>query len=100
MHSRYLDIAKALKERIKAGEWQVGDRLPPLRELGKECGANRDTVGRAVGVLEAEGYVVAVQGSGVTVRALPPVDPLRPMRQRGDKVKRNTKATGYSFPSA
>ncbi len=100
VHSRYLDIAKAIKERIKAGEWQVGDRLPPLRELGKEFGANRDTVGRAVGALEAEGYVVAVQGSGVTVRAIPPTDPLRPMRQRGDKVKRNTKSTGYSFPSA
>lgn len=100
VHARYQEIADAIKERIKAGEWQVGDRLPPLRDLGEEYDANHNTVGRAIALLEADGYVVAVQGSGITVRAIPPTDPLRPMRQRGDKVKRNRQSTGYSFPSA
>lgn len=100
MHSRYQEIADAVRERLRAGEWKVGDRLPQLRDLAKEYNANHNTVGRAIAVLETEGYVVAVQGSGITVRAIPSSDPLRPMRQRGDKVKRNTQSTGYSFPSA
>lgn len=100
VHSRYQDIANALRERLRAGEWAVGGRLPQLRELAKEYDANHNTVARAIGILEADGYVVAIQGSGVTVRSIPPTDPLRPMRQRGDHVKRNTQSTGYSFPSA
>ena len=51
---------------------------------------------RAIGVLEVEGYVWAVQGGGITVR----YGAMRPRRPRGDLVKRNEQATGYSFPSA
>jgi GntR family transcriptional regulator len=91
-----LDIASKIRERIEAGEWTPGARLPRLDDFAAEYGANRDTIARAVAALEAEGYVWAVQGRGIAVR----YGTMRPRRPRGDLVKRNEQATGYSFPSA
>jgi DNA-binding GntR family transcriptional regulator len=54
------------------------------------------TIGRAVAALETEGYVWAVQGRGIAVR----YGTMRPRRPRGDLVKRNEQAAGYSFPLA
>jgi DNA-binding GntR family transcriptional regulator len=96
VHSRYRDIADAIKQRIEAGEWQPGGKLPRLDDFAKEYEANRDTIGRAIATLEVEGYVWAVQGRGITVR----YGTIRPRRKRADEVKRNTKSLGYSFPSA
>jgi GntR family transcriptional regulator len=96
VHSRYLDIASKIRARIESGEWLPGARLPRLDDFAKEYSANRDTVGRAIAVLETEGYVWAIQGSGITVR----YGTIRPRRTRGDLVKRNEQALGYSFPSA
>lgn len=96
VHSRYQDIASAIRVRIEAGEWAPGARLPRLDDFAAEYAANRDTIGRAIAVLEAEGYVWAVQGRGTAVR----YGTMRPRRPRGDLVKRNEQATGYSFPSA
>jgi DNA-binding GntR family transcriptional regulator len=96
VHSRYLDIAAQIRQRIEAGEWEPGARLPRLDDFAAEYGANRDTIGRAIAVLETEGYVWAVQGRGIAVR----YGTMRPRRPRGDLVKRNEYATGYSFPSA
>ncbi|MDG4757701.1 GntR family transcriptional regulator [Micromonospora sp. WMMD710] len=96
VHSRYLGIASKIRERIEAGEWAPGARLPTLNDLAAEYDANRDTIGRAIALLETEGYVWAVQGRGIAVR----YGTMRPRRPRGDLVKRNEQATGYSFPSA
>jgi GntR family transcriptional regulator len=96
LHSRYLDIAAKIRERIENGEWEAGAKLPTLDAFAAEYGANRDTVGRAIGALESEGFVWAVQGRGVAVRH----GTMRPRRPRGNLVKRNATAPGYSFPSA
>ncbi|MFI0487540.1 GntR family transcriptional regulator [Actinomadura sp. 9N215] len=98
VHSRYLDIAAQIRERIEAGEWEPGAKLPRLDDFAKEYEANRDTIGRAIGALESEGYVWAVQGRGIIVRH----GTMRPRRPRGNLVKRNvaTDSPGYSFPSA
>jgi DNA-binding GntR family transcriptional regulator len=98
VHSRYLDIAAQIRARIKAGEWDPGTKLPRLDDFAAEYKANRDTIGRAIGVLESEGYVWAVQGRGVIVRH----GMMRLRRPRGNLVKRNvaTNNPGYSFPSA
>jgi GntR family transcriptional regulator len=96
VHSRYLGCAAQIRARIEAEEWLPGARLPKLNDLADEYGANRDTVARAIAVLETEGYVWAVQGSGIVVR----YGTMRPRRPRGDLVKRNDQTLGYSFPSA
>lgn len=98
VHSRYLDIAAEIRARIEAGEWGPGGKLPRLDDFAAQYGANRDTVGRAIGALEAEGVVWAVQGRGIIVRH----GLMRLRRPRGNLVKRNvaTDSPGYSFPSA
>jgi GntR family transcriptional regulator len=98
VHSRFLDIAGKIRARIEAGEWEPGSRLPRLDDFATEYGANRDTVGRAIAVLESEGLVWAVQGRGIIVRH----GMMRLRRPRGNVVKRNlaTDTPGYSFPSA
>lgn len=96
VHSRYLDIAAKIRARIEGSEWQPGTRLPRLDDFAAEYGANRDTIGRAIAALESEGYVWAVQGRGIIVRH----GTIRPRRPRGNLVKRNAAAPGYSFPSA
>lgn len=44
-------IAKALKERIEAGEWSDGRKMPPERELAARFGVARNTVRKAIGML-------------------------------------------------
>jgi DNA-binding GntR family transcriptional regulator len=97
-HSRYQDIAAGIRGRIEDGEWAPGAKLPRLDDFAAEYGANRDTIGRAIQALEAEGYVWAVQGRGSIVRH----GTMRTRRPRGNLVKRNlaTDGPGYSFPSA
>jgi DNA-binding GntR family transcriptional regulator len=96
--SRYLDIAAELRDRIIGGEWAPGAKLPRMMDLSRRYGVNRDTLARAVAILEAEGLVWAVPRRGTIVR----YGMTRPRRPRGNLVKRNlvTAAPGYSFPSA
>ncbi len=96
--SRYLDIAAELRDRILGGEWEPGAKLPRMTDLAREYEVNRDTLARAVAILEAEGLVWAVPRRGTVVR----YGMSRPRRLRGNLVKRNvaTDSPGYSFPSA
>lgn len=96
--SRYLDIAADLHTRILGSEWDPGATMPRMADLARHYGVNRDTLARAVAILEAEGLVWAVPRRGTIVRH----GMSRPRRLRGDLVKRNLAAEppGYSFPSA
>jgi DNA-binding GntR family transcriptional regulator len=95
---RYLEIAAELRGRILAGEWAPGSTLPRMTDLSREYGVNRDTLARAIAVLEAEGLLWAVPRRGTIVRH----GMSRPRRPRGNLAKRNvgTDESGYSFPSA
>jgi DNA-binding GntR family transcriptional regulator len=96
--SRYLDIAADLRTRIIGGEWEPGTKLPRMMDLARRYAVNRDTLARAIALLEAEGLVWAVPRRGTIVRH----GMSRPRRLRGNLVKRNvaTDSPGYSFPSA
>ena len=96
--SRYLDIAADLRARILACEWEPGAKLPRMSDLAQRYGVNRDTLARAVAILEAEGLVWAVPRRGTIVRH----GMSRPRRPRGNLVKQDlaTGSPGYSFPPA
>lgn len=96
--SRYLDIAADLRARILGGEWEPGATMPRMSDLAQRYGVNRDTLARAVTILEAEGLVWAVPRRGTIVRH----GMSRPRRPRGNLVKRNLAvgSPGYSFPPA
>ncbi|MCP5056516.1 MAG: PLP-dependent aminotransferase family protein [bacterium] len=68
----YLQIAGQIRDRVVAGALVPGDRLPPIRELARSLGVNRDTVCTAYETLAAEGVVDARVGRGTFVRGLRP----------------------------
>ncbi|MEX3102969.1 FadR/GntR family transcriptional regulator [Streptomyces sp. ST1020] len=62
-----------LRERIVAGEWAVGARLPGETSLAAALGVGRSTVREALRGLAGEGFVRARQGAGVFVVSAEPV---------------------------
>jgi DNA-binding FadR family transcriptional regulator len=68
----YRQIADQLRARIRAGEYPLGSRLPPERDLALQLGVSRPTVREAVIALEVEGLVEVRMGSGIYVIAREP----------------------------
>lgn len=66
----YRQIAEQLRGLIAAGEYPLGSRLPPERDLAAQLGVSRPTVREALIALEVEGLVEVRMGSGVYVTAL------------------------------
>jgi GntR family transcriptional regulator len=58
-----------MRERITAGEYRAGDRLPSEAELCSAYGVSRMTVRRAVTLLAQDGVVYTENGRGTFVRA-------------------------------
>jgi GntR family transcriptional regulator len=66
-HQVYLDLRAA----IDAGEWTVGDRLPPERDLAGRYGCSLITVRRALDELSREGRLERSRGRGTFVTSPP-----------------------------
>lgn len=66
----YRQIAEQLRSRIAAGDYALGSRLPPERDLALQLGVSRPTVREAVIALEVEGLVEVRMGSGIYVVGL------------------------------
>jgi len=64
----YRQIADQIAALIESGEYGIGERLPPERDLAKQLGVSRPSVREALIALEVEGYVEVRVGSGVYVR--------------------------------
>jgi len=62
-----LSITQGLREAILQGVVKAGARLPASRNLAQELEVARNTVVAAYAQLQAEGFVVAGQGSGTYV---------------------------------
>ena len=60
-------LANDLRERIVAGEYKPGDKLPTEQKLAAEHGVSRTVVREAVAALRADGMIEARQGAGVFV---------------------------------
>ena len=69
--SKHVDIANALRERIRAGDYPVGSMLPGISELQTEHNAALNTIRAAQGVLRDEGLLRITQGVGAEVIARP-----------------------------
>ena len=61
----YQQVADRLRELVESGEYKVGDRLPPERELAEMLDVSRPTVREALIALEVEGRVRIRVGSGI-----------------------------------
>ncbi|MFE7387307.1 GntR family transcriptional regulator [Streptomyces sp. NPDC057582] len=76
----YLQVADALRVRIKAAEWAVGDKLPSRARFAEEYGVGQSVAQRAMERLIIEGLLEGRAGSGTYVRR--PRERLRMVRSR------------------
>ena len=61
---KYFQLMEDLKEKILSGEIQAGDKLPSENELSKEYAISRQTVRKALQILQNMGYIYAEHGRG------------------------------------
>lgn len=61
---RYLQIQDQLKQRIAAGEWSPGERLPSETDLTRQMAASQGTIRKALGDLVQQNVIIRKQGSG------------------------------------
>lgn len=73
MAAGYRAIAAELRAAIERGEYRPGEAIPTLDDLVVHYGVGKETVRRAVGVLQAAGLVVPVRRLGTVVRDRTPV---------------------------
>ncbi len=73
----YEQVRDGLRKLMVTGVLQPGDKLPSVRSLAMELAINPNTIQRAYGQLEAEGYVVSVSGKGTFVEELQQQNVLR-----------------------
>ncbi|MFB7332825.1 GntR family transcriptional regulator [Streptomyces adustus] len=78
------EIADALRERIRAGDLEAGDRLPTQAVLAEEFGVERGTVRQALGMLQHDGLLTHVTKGSPPRVADVPVGP--PQESRAARV--------------
>lgn len=64
----YEQVVVRLREHVAASGLDVGDRLPPERELADRLGVSRASVRQAIVVLEVQGLVEVRHGGGTYLR--------------------------------
>ena len=64
---KYLQLAELLRNKILEGDYRPGERIPTEPELSNLFSSSRHAVRKAVSVLEEEGYLNRIQGSGTYV---------------------------------
>jgi GntR family transcriptional regulator len=69
--ARYIQLATLFRNRIAAGEWPVGGRIPNVDVLAAEFAVARGTMREALGLLEQEGLLERMRAKGTFVRKSP-----------------------------
>ena len=67
----YVQVASEIRRAIAEGEILQGERLPPIVDLAKVLGVNKNTVIRAVHQLRDDGLLDFTRGRGIRVVGTP-----------------------------
>ena len=67
----YMQLAQQVKQAIRMGTLEIGDKLPTVKEVVAEVAINPNTVMKAYWELEGEGLVEGRQGVGTFVSRRP-----------------------------
>ena len=78
--------ADILFARIRAGEWNIGDKLPGETTLAPQLGIGRSTARESIRILAGRGVLSTRQGAGVFVTATDIPESWDAVVQRGDIV--------------
>jgi DNA-binding FadR family transcriptional regulator len=65
----YRQIAEQIRGLVTSGEYPIGARLPPERDLANQLRVSRPSVREALIALEVEGLVEVRVGSGIYIRS-------------------------------
>lgn len=65
-----IQVAEQIQGLILARHFQVGDRLPPERDLCEQFKVSRTVIREAIRLLEAKGLLISYGGSGTYVSAI------------------------------
>jgi len=84
----YLQIVQQVRQALRMGLLDVGDRLPAVREVVAATAINPNTVLKAYRDLEREGLVEARAGHGTFVRNRPPGPPPGTVSRLGRSLAR------------
>jgi GntR family transcriptional regulator len=84
----YLQIVQQVRQALRMGLLDVGDRLPAVREVVAATAVNPNTVLKAYRDLEREGLVEARAGHGTFVRSRPPGPPPGTVSRLGRSLAR------------
>lgn len=60
----YSQLVEQIKICIVSGEWELGSKLPSVRDMAENAGVNPNTMQRALSDLEREGLVYSKRTSG------------------------------------
>lgn len=63
----YMQLKDSLAKRIEAKEFLPGETLPSERMMAQEFDVNRETIKKAIALLEKDGLVTSIQGKGTVV---------------------------------
>ena len=85
-HPLAAQAAEVLLTRIRAGEWQLGHRLPGETTLAAQLGVGRSTLREAIRELAGRGVLESRQGAGVFVTALDAAEDWDTVLRRSDIV--------------
>ncbi len=79
--------AGLLLERIRAGEWALGEKLPGETTLAPQLGVGRSTIREAIRHLAARGVLITRQGAGVFLAALELAEDWDDVLRRADIIE-------------
>lgn len=96
-NSVYRNIAKELCERIRSGEYVIGQKLPPERTLMLEFDVERTTIRRALELLSADGYILKRTGLGSFVCS--PEEAMRTKQDEEQVEKRGSASENFKSVS-
>ncbi|MCI5109468.1 MAG: GntR family transcriptional regulator [Marivita sp.] len=72
--SRYIQLASLFRQRIESGEWEVGSKIPTVKELSDQCGVATMTIRQALATLEKDGLIERYRAKGTFVLDRPKRD--------------------------
>lgn len=65
---KYVSVEKFILKNIQNGTYKPGDKIPTEEEIMSMLGFSRSLVRHAIALLEQEGYIYKIHGSGSFVR--------------------------------
>lgn len=96
---KYMEIVEWTVGQISSGAFKSNDKFLSETELGEKFGFSRQTVRRALEVLEQQGYISRIRGSGTYISSRKPYLPAADKNRSMTVGIISTYLDNYIFPS-